>query len=83
MEQSMSVELAENMFLTCRRVMGAPRMEIEADGVHNEVLKDLGVFFELIAFRARGFIPTDRFNVLAAVLQRFPIVNIHAQHMVA
>lgn len=83
MEQSMAVELAENMFLTCRRVMGAPRMEIEADGVHNEVLKDLGVFFELIAFRARGFIPTDRFNVLAAVLQRFPIVNIHAQNMVA
>ncbi|PIB95299.1 bifunctional class I SAM-dependent methyltransferase/DEAD/DEAH box helicase [Caulobacter sp. X] len=83
MEQSMTVELAEGLFLVARRVMGQMRMEVDGASAQADVLRSLGVFFELISFQARGFVPIDRFNVLAALLQRFPVVNFHNQSMVA
>jgi len=76
LEEAAEVQLAENHWLRRSLVMGRIRLEIVGGGARRDALKALGAFVEIIAYTPRVFLPTDRLEVLGAVLARWPAVQV-------
>ena len=74
LELGSSFHLVNGWRLTRRRLMHAERIELEGP-VHTDItaLKTLGCQTEIVSYRLRVFIPVDRLEILAAVLERWPI----------
>jgi hypothetical protein len=76
LKEHAEVQLAENLWLRRTLSMGRPRIEVVNGAPHRDALKALGCFVEVINFQGRVFAPTDRPEVIAGVLKRWPAVQI-------
>jgi hypothetical protein len=79
LEQGADVQLAENLWLRRVVFMGRPRLEIVNGAAHRIALKALGAWVEIVNFTPRVFLPTDRADILATVVKRWPATQILAR----
>ena len=73
------LDLAEGLQLRRVRVMGAHRIELSGfTDTMRDRLRAYGLFHEIISWKLRMFVPTDRHGaaVLAKVLERFPVERV-------
>jgi hypothetical protein len=76
MRDGASVSLAEGFWLRKAKVMDRHRLELVGGAAQRSMLTAMGCFVEIIAYTPRVFIPTDRPEVLAAILARWPAQSI-------
>jgi predicted RNA methylase len=73
------LDLADGLRLHCVRVMGAHRIELsDFSDTMRDRLRAYGLFSEIISWKLRMFIPTDKegVGVLAKVLEHYPVERI-------
>jgi protein-L-isoaspartate O-methyltransferase len=70
------LSLAGGLWLRRARVMDRWRLEVVGAGGQRAALQALGCFVEIIAYTPRLFVPSDRPDVLGAVLQRHPVQQV-------
>jgi hypothetical protein len=56
--------------------MDRHRIEVVGAGPQRSVLTAIGCFVEIIAYTPRVFAPTDRPDVLTAILAKWPVQSI-------
>ena len=71
-----SVALAGGLWLRRAKVMDRQRLEIVGAASQRSVFTALGCFVEIISYTPRVFVPTDRPDVLTAILAKWPAQNI-------
>ncbi len=80
LDDGSSYELARDIRLRRSRVMAEYRVELSFDGGSGifETLTGFGCMTEVIQYKRRAFIPVgnDGQNILARVLERFPLVGV-------
>jgi hypothetical protein len=79
LEGGYDVQLAENLWLRRVIFMGRPRLEVINGAPHRTALKLMGAWVEVVNFTPRVFLPTDRSDLVATVLKRWPAVQILAR----
>lgn len=72
LQDGASVSLAGGLWLRRSRVMDGYRIEVVGAAANRAAFTALGCFVEIIAYTPRVFVPTDRPEVLTAVLARWP-----------
>ena len=72
MQDNASVALSEGFWLRRAKVMDRQRLEVVGGAAQRAVFLAMGCFVEIIAYTPRVFVPTDRPEVLAAILARWP-----------
>lgn len=72
----MELSLAGGLWLRRARVMDRWRIEVVGAGAQRAALQALGAFVEIIAYTPRLFVPAERPEILAAVLQRHPVQQV-------
>ena len=74
MERGTSLSLSNGWRLTRRRIMGAPRIEIEGPTDRDtDTLRRIGCTIEIVSWRARAFAPSA--DVLDRILERWPVTD--------
>ena len=76
LEDGASIALSGGLWLRRAKVMDRPRLEVVGAGPQRSSFLALGCFVEIIAYTPRVFVPTDKPEVLAAVLDRWPAQTI-------
>jgi hypothetical protein len=71
-----SVALCGGLWLRRAKVMDRQRLEVVGAGAQRSSFMALGCFVEIIAYTPRVFVPTDRPDVLSAILDRWPAQTI-------
>ena len=71
-----SVALCGGLWLRRAKVMDRQRLEVVGAGAQRSSFTALGCFVEIIAYTPRVFVPTDRPEVLSAILDRWPAQTI-------
>ena len=74
--QGSSVALAGGLWLRRAKVMDRQRLEVVGAASQRSVFCALGCFVEIIAYTPRVFVPTDRPDVLSAILAKWPAQTI-------
>ena len=74
-----SVSLASGLWLRRCRVMDRYRIEVVGAAANRAAFTALGCFVEIIAYTPRVFVPTERPEVLTAILARWPAQTILAR----
>ena len=72
LSEGVSLSLTGGMWLRRARVMDRWRLELVGGVGHRSTLLPLGCFVEIIAYAPRVFVPTDKPDVLTAVLAKYP-----------
>ena len=72
LSEGVSLSLTGGMWLRRARVMDRWRLELVGGAGHRSTLLPLGCFVEIIAYAPRVFVPTDKPDVLTAVLAKYP-----------
>ena len=67
-----SVALSGGLWLRRAKVMDRQRLEVVGAAAQRTSFTALGCFVEIIAYTPRVFVPTDRPDVLSAILERWP-----------
>ncbi len=73
LDRSVQLSLEGGLWLKRARVMDRWRLEVVGGRTDRDALVALGCFVEIIAFTPRVFVPTDRPDVVEAVLRRHPV----------
>ncbi|MBS0331394.1 MAG: methylase, partial [Proteobacteria bacterium] len=76
LEDGVQFGLADGLWLRRARVMERWRLEVVGGAGDRAALVALGCFTEIIAYALRVFVPTDRPEVVKAVLGRHPVGQI-------
>ena len=76
LSEGASVALSGGLWLRRTKVMDRQRMEIVGAAAQRSSFVALGCFVEIIAYTPRVFVPTDRPDVLSAILERWPAQTI-------
>ncbi|HEY3949854.1 strawberry notch-like NTP hydrolase domain-containing protein [Phenylobacterium sp.] len=76
MRDGASVALTGGFWLRKAKVMDRHRLELVGGAAQRSMLTTMGCFVEIIAYTPRVFVPTDRPEVLAAILARWPAQSI-------
>ena len=71
-----SVALSGGLWLRRAKVMDRQRLEVVGAAAQRSSFTALGCFVEIIAYTPRVFVPTDRPDVLSAILDRWPAQTI-------
>jgi len=71
-----SICLAGGLWLRRAKVMDRHRIEVVGAASQRSAFTALGCFTEIIAYTARVFVPVDRPEVLAAVLDKWPLQSV-------
>ncbi|ODT84432.1 strawberry notch family protein [Phenylobacterium sp. SCN 70-31] len=71
-----SVALAGGLWLRRAKVMDRQRLEIVGAASQRSTFTALGCFVEIISYTPRVFVPTDRPDVLTAILAKWPAQSI-------
>jgi hypothetical protein len=72
LQQNAQVALAGGFWLRRARVMDRFRLEVVGAAAQRSAFQALGCFVEIIAYTPRVFVPSDRPEVLSAVLAKWP-----------
>jgi hypothetical protein len=76
LERGVQLGLAGGLWLRRARVMDRWRLEVVGGAADRPALVALGCFTEIIAYTLRVFVPTDRTDLVAAVLARHPVTQV-------
>jgi hypothetical protein len=76
LEDAASIALSEGLWLRRAKVMDRWRIEVVGAASQRQTFVQLGGFVEIINYQPRVFLPVDRFEVLTAVLARWPAQTI-------
>jgi len=76
LDENTSIALVGGLWLRRVRVMDRYRMEVVGGASQRAMLVALGCFVEIINYAPRVFVPTDKPNVLTAVLAKWPAQTI-------
>jgi len=72
LQQGASVALADGLWLRRAKVMDRYRIELVGAAAQRTTFAALGCFTEIIAYTPRVFVPTDKPEVLKAILAKWP-----------
>ena len=78
MEENSSIALSGGFWLRRAKVMDRHRIEVVGAASQRLSFVSLGCFVEIINYTPRVFVPTDKPQVLAAILERWPAQTILA-----
>ena len=76
LDRNVQLSLEGGLWLKRSRVMDRWRIEVVGGRTDRDALVALGCFVEIIAFTPRVFVPTDRSEVVEAVLRRHPVQTV-------
>jgi hypothetical protein len=76
MSDGASVALTGGFWLRRAKVMDRQRLEVVGGATERSLLSAMGCFVEIIAYTPRVFVPTDKPEVLSAILARWPAQSI-------
>jgi hypothetical protein len=76
LDRNVQLSLEGGLWLKRSRVMDRWRIEVVGGRTDRDALVALGCFVEIIAFTPRVFAPTDRPEVVEAVLRRHPVQTV-------
>ena len=73
LQNGASLALATGLWIRRARVMDRLRIEVVGAAAQRSTFAALGCFVEIIAYTPRIFVPTDRPDVLGAILGKWPV----------
>jgi len=76
LQDGVSLSLASGLWLRRAKVMDRMRIEVVGAASQRPAFTALGCFVEIIAYAPRVFIPTDKPEVLSAILAKWPALTI-------
>jgi hypothetical protein len=76
LDEGASVSLTGGFWLRRAKVMDRQRIEVVGAGPSRPTFIALGCFVEIIAYTPRVFVPTDKPDVLSAILAKWPAQTI-------
>ena len=76
LQDGVSLSLASGLWLRRAKVMDRMRIEVVGAASQRSAFTALGCFVEIIAYAPRVFIPTDKPEVLSAILAKWPAQTI-------
>jgi hypothetical protein len=76
LQDRVSLALTGGLWVRRARVMDRYRIEVVGAGAQRSAFTALGCYVEIIAYTARVFVPTDRPEVLTAVLAKWPVQSV-------
>ena len=76
LREGAALSLAGGLWLRRARVMDRHRIEVVGAASQRAVFTAIGCFVEIIAYTPRVFVPTDRPEVLTAILAKWPAQSI-------
>ncbi|MBI1684214.1 strawberry notch-like NTP hydrolase domain-containing protein [Caulobacter hibisci] len=76
LQENLALSLATGLWLRRAKVMDRWRIEVVGASAQRQTITQLGAFVEIINYAPRVFVPTDKPEVLTAVLARWPVQTI-------
>jgi hypothetical protein len=76
LDEGASLALSGGLWLRRAKVMDRYRIEVVGAASQRSAFTALGCFVEIIAYTARVFVPTDKPEVMTAVLAKWPVQSV-------